>query len=69
MTRYLVDVYKIEIPDNGKRCDDLTEATEDWLGKLGRDQCYQFQTQGDNLQAVGMALHRAGERLLRGDVG
>jgi len=56
MTRYLVDVYKIEIPENGTRRDDLTEATEDWLEKLGRPKCYQFQIQGSNLAGIGTEL-------------
>lgn len=56
MTRYLVDIYKVEIPDNGKRRDDITEATEDWLEKHGRTRCYQFQMQGNQLKEIGERL-------------
>jgi len=49
MTRYLVEVYKIEIPDNGNRRDDITETTEDWLKK---DRDFQFQLQGYDLDSI-----------------
>lgn len=65
MTRYLIDVYKIEIPDNGKRRDDLTEATEDWLGKLGRDRCYSHQVQGNTLADVAKQIQRSHDMSLR----
>lgn len=56
MTRYLIDVYKVEIPENGKRCDDLTEATEDWINKLTKDNCFQFQLQGNTKLEVAEKL-------------
>lgn len=56
MTRYLIDVYKIDIPENGERRDDLAEATEDWLAKLGRLRCYEFQIQGDTFKQLAEAL-------------
>jgi hypothetical protein len=56
MTRYLIAVYKIEIPENGTRRDDIAEATEDWLGKHGRNACYQFQMQGNSLNEIGERL-------------
>ena len=58
MTRYLVDVYKIEIPENGDKRDDLTEATEDWLKKLGRNKCYSHQTQGNSLSEIAGKLKK-----------
>lgn len=60
MTRYLIDVYKIDIPENGGRRDDLTEATEDWLEKHGRPKCYQYQLQGDTLSQVAKRLREIG---------
>lgn len=63
MTRYLVDVYRIEIPENGERRDDLVEATEDWLGKLGRNKCYQFQVQGNTQLDIALHLARKGHLL------
>lgn len=65
MTRYLIDVYKIEIPENGQRRDDLTEATEDWLGKLGRNQCYSHQVQGNTLADVAKQIQRSHDASLR----
>lgn len=65
MTRYLIEVYKIEIPDNGQLRDDLTEATEDWLGKLGRNQCYSHQVQGDTLSDAAKQIQRSHEAGLR----
>lgn len=65
MTRYLIDVYRIEIPDNGQRRDDLTEATEDWLGKLGRDRCYSHQVQGYTLADVAEQIQRSHEMSVR----
>jgi hypothetical protein len=56
MTRYLVRVYKIEIPENGSRRDDIDEATEDWLGKLGADKCFMFQMQGPTLGRIAARL-------------
>jgi hypothetical protein len=56
MTRYLIDVYKVEIPANGERRDDISEATEDWLEKISRTQCYQFQMQGNSLTEIGERL-------------
>lgn len=49
MIRYLVEIYKVEIPENGKRRDDLSEATEDWLKK---DRDFQFQLQGNSLTEI-----------------
>lgn len=56
MTRYLIDVYEIEIPENGNRRDDIDEATEDWLAKLGRASCYQFQIQGNSYSQLAKRL-------------
>ena len=53
MTRYLIEVYKVEIPANGKRRDDISEETEDWL-KKNRD--FQFQLQGDDLREISNKL-------------
>jgi len=65
MTRYLIDVYKVEIPSNGIVRDDVTEATEDWLGKLGRTQCYQFQMQGDSFGELAEKLAKKDQKLSR----
>lgn len=53
MTRYLVRVYKVEIPENGKRRDDIDEATEDWLNE---DRHFQYQLQGNTLAVIGEKL-------------
>lgn len=65
MTRFLIDVYKVEIPDNGQSRDDLAEATEDWLGKLGRDRCYSHQVQGNTLADIAKQIQRSHETSLR----
>lgn len=59
MIRYLIDVYKVEIPENGQRRDDIVEVTEDWLEKHGKAKCYQFQLQGVSLKDISDRLgHR-----------
>lgn len=56
MKRYLVEVYEVEIPENGIRRDDLVEATEDWLVKYGKEKCFLYQLQGESLQEIGEFL-------------
>lgn len=58
MIRFLVDVYKVDIPENGIVRDDIDESTEDWLEKLGRAKCYQFQIQGKTYSELAMKLKR-----------
>lgn len=58
MIRYLIDVYRVDIPDNGIVRDDIVEATEDWLEKYGRTRCYQFQLQGGSLKEVAEQMQK-----------
>ena len=46
MTRYIVEVYKVEIPEADAKRSDLVKFTETMLEKLGRDRCLECKMQG-----------------------
>ena len=63
MIRYLVDVYKVEFPDDWKRRDDIQEDTEDVLNHLGKNNCYSHQVQGKDLADIAKQLQWRHERM------
>src|SRR5688572_16910367 len=60
MKRYLVEVYIVDIPENGRVPDDISEATEDWLNKIGKQKCFYCQHQGGTLDEIAKKLKGTG---------